>query len=180
MSYRLYAAIVPNPDPIVAVAEQGILSFLELWIGVIVACMPTVAPIFVAYVFPFVNKISSKMSGTSTSNSSNSNFRPWRLGIGGTDRAAYTIGGSGPDGRLKRKVYSEIDGTTLTLSTSRGDEEQGDSAAHRAEASGELRLVDPRDNARLRTDCATAPDGTPPSRDGIYVQQQFHTQERSV
>ena len=70
----------------------GLVSFLELWLGIIIVCLPTLAPLFAKYIRPVVSKITgaSKRSG----------------GPGRLREAQNTIGG-GSSGR--RKNYGKLD-----------------------------------------------------------------------
>lgn len=165
MCYRLYAAIHPSAGSSSDNATQGIFSFLELWIGVIVACMPTMAPIFVNYILPLATSIHSKLFGSGSSANDSFNMRHLRAAI--DDPAVNTFHRSGPDSHKKRRIHSLPDDSTLAVGT----------YGHYGEDSGDLhvRLVSPPANAYLQTDCATAPDETTQSRDGIYVKQGFHT-----
>lgn len=43
MLYRVYVTVHANPDSALALADVGLLSFIELWLDIIVACVPTTA-----------------------------------------------------------------------------------------------------------------------------------------
>jgi hypothetical protein len=60
MAWRLRFTIVANSDPdfVYNLFSIGLISFLELWLGIIVACIPTLAPLLKTYVKPMVSKIS--------------------------------------------------------------------------------------------------------------------------
>jgi hypothetical protein len=149
MSIRLYNTIHTNPDPMISLVNIGLLSSLELWLGIVVACMPTMGPLFLTYIKPAF----SKVYGRSTDK--HIDLRD----MGGVN----TIGGSGPsnEGRHFRKAYQEI----------------GSSFTSQDIESGDLPLVAPG-KATLQTNCEHYERAVPRSRDdGIYVQKQFHTQE---
>lgn len=180
MCYRLYAAIHPGEDASYDNATQGIFSFLELWIGVIVACMPTMAPIFVNYILPIATTIHSKLFGSGSSGSGGSGGGRRGLHAAAVDDPAVnTFHREGPDAARNKKrrlheKYPSLDDSALNVSMYERDD------AYARGDSGELQLVSPRSHAHLQTDCAMAQDGTPQSRDGIYVQQGFHTQWNNV
>lgn len=46
MAYRITRTLGSsvNPDLMPGMAEIGLLSNLEIWVGIIVACMPTLVP----------------------------------------------------------------------------------------------------------------------------------------
>jgi hypothetical protein len=67
MGWRLYATTVSlrDPDFTYTFTDIGLISCLELWLGVIVNCMPTLGPLIKAYIKPAVDKIKSSGSGAS-------------------------------------------------------------------------------------------------------------------
>jgi hypothetical protein len=69
MGWRLYATTVSlnDPDFTYHFTEIGLISCLELWLGVIVNCMPTLGPLFQTYVKPAVDKITAKSWGSGAS-----------------------------------------------------------------------------------------------------------------
>ncbi|KXX73521.1 hypothetical protein MMYC01_209834 [Madurella mycetomatis] len=150
MFYRIYATVHADPDPILALADVGLLSFIELWLGIIVACLPTMAPVFKVYVEPALSKASSSIWGQPSNPSSQ-------------QLAVNTIGGSGPatGGRKFRSNYTELS-LTSTVDFSQ---------------TANIPLVPPTD-ARMWTHCS--PSGAvqvaPPGQRGVYVQHQFHAQ----
>ncbi|KAK5993996.1 hypothetical protein PT974_07435 [Cladobotryum mycophilum] len=66
MIWRIKATITTRADPDFTKhgALIGTISFFELWFGIIVACIPTLAPLFKTYVKPMVTK--SKTSSASS------------------------------------------------------------------------------------------------------------------
>lgn len=61
MAWRIQAtyASTHDPDFVYALATIGLISGLELWLGIIVACMPTIPPVIQAYVQPAFHRLSS-------------------------------------------------------------------------------------------------------------------------
>lgn len=61
MAWRIQAtfASAKNPDFVYTLATIGLISGLELWLGIIVVCMPTIPPILQAYVRPAFQKLAS-------------------------------------------------------------------------------------------------------------------------
>lgn len=68
MIWRLVNTIttIGDTDFVYNLQEIGLISLLELWIGVIIACLPTLGPLLKTYVKPAVAKIGSKLSNPST------------------------------------------------------------------------------------------------------------------
>ncbi|KAI4595495.1 hypothetical protein KJ359_006841 [Pestalotiopsis sp. 9143b] len=64
MCWRLEAttATLKDPDFTHYFTDIGLISCLELWLGVIVNCMPTIGPLFKHYVNPSLSKVSSFFS----------------------------------------------------------------------------------------------------------------------
>ncbi|KAI0388468.1 hypothetical protein F5Y17DRAFT_452685 [Xylariaceae sp. FL0594] len=71
MAYRIEQAVHADPDPLIAIARVGLLSNVELWLGIIVACLPTMAPFVRTYVQPHLSTLSRKIYG-----STNPSVRP--------------------------------------------------------------------------------------------------------
>jgi len=171
MSYRVYEAVHPNPDGVVAIADQGVLAFLELWVGIIVACMPTMAPIFVNYIFPLATKLTSKINSTwsaklssrlSSDRNANSNNRLWGANPGASGGVS-TFGRSGLDSQ-KRRRYSGFMDASIDFHNLKDD----------ASSSGDSESCN---NAGLRTECEPVRNQTPPGPEGIYVKQEFQSRE---
>lgn len=168
MCYRLYAAIHSSGEISVDNVTQGIFGFLELWIGVIVACMPTMAPIFVNYILPLASTVHSRLFGSGPSADDSLNMGNMRAVI--VDPAVNTFHRSRPEGQKRRKKSLYPEDSTLATST----------YAHDGPGTGseelQVLVVSSPAKAQLQTDCATAQNERPQSQGGIYVQQGFHTQ----
>lgn len=68
MCWRLQATTesLKDPDFTYHFYDIGLISCLELWLGVIVNCMPTLGPLPHAYIKPIISKLrSSVLSGES-------------------------------------------------------------------------------------------------------------------
>lgn len=68
MCWRLQATTesLKDPDFTYHFYDIGLISCLELWLGVIVNCMPTLGPLPHAYIRPLISKLrSSVLSGES-------------------------------------------------------------------------------------------------------------------
>lgn len=61
MAWRIQATYVSaqNPDFVYSLQTIGLISGLELWLGIIVACMPTIAPVLQTYVRPTFQRLTS-------------------------------------------------------------------------------------------------------------------------
>ena len=84
-------------DYIFALGLVGLTSFLELWFGLIVACVPTLAPLAKHYVTPALSKLYRR----SGSHSGGIQLR----------EAQNTIGG-GSNSKRARRQYGKIDEET--------------------------------------------------------------------
>ena len=147
MFARVYINVHQDPDPGIALVQNGLLCLLEVWIGTIVACMPTMAPIFSNYMKPIFSKLSDRLLRRSASS---------------TDMPAPldTFMGSGTviSRRRFRKAYNELSRQPTQEHCSCDD----------------LPLVPPP--AQLFTECVRGESVAPPDQRGIHVQQHFHTQ----
>lgn len=148
MCYRLKETVHTDPDPMIATARIGLLSNLELWLGIIVACLPTMAPVFRAYVQPGFSKLSHKLYGSSGQSTKE-----------GTPRVQLkTFGGSGPTKSKSHSDYTELsERSTFT--------DQGSDQLHLV-ANGIF---------KLHTECEFVNTQPVPNNDGIHVQKQFQT-----
>lgn len=163
MCYRLYAAIHPSANTSSGNATQGIFSFLELWIGVIVACMPTMAPVFITYVKPLASTIRTRLFGSRGSDDYSARNKHSVL-----DPAVNTFHRH-PESRKHRSNYSSLDDYTgIAMATY-------DRSGGRAD-SGELALVGQNTTSKVQTECTTAPEMPQQTREGIYVRKDFQTQ----
>ncbi|KAI9667971.1 MAG: hypothetical protein M1821_000791 [Bathelium mastoideum] len=145
MCYRIEQTVHSNPDPMLASAKIGLLSNLELWLGIIVSCLPTMAPFAREYVRPGLSKLSSKLYGSTTPSTEE---RTPRMQL-------KTFGGSGGRGS-KGKNYTESSNPSLD-----GNHD-----------SDEMHLMANR-RANIQTHCEFSETSPVPSRNGIYVQKQF-------
>ena len=83
-------------DFVYGLGNIALVSFLELWVGIIIVCLPTLAPVFAKYVKPAMTKI----TGSSK-----------RSGPGQLKEAQNTIGGSSKRGY--RKNYGKLNKDSL-------------------------------------------------------------------
>ncbi len=148
MCYRIDQTVNSDPDPMLAIAKIGLLSNLELWLGIIVACLPTMAPFVRTYVQPGLSKLSRKIYGSS--------------GLSTTERTPRvqlrTFGGPGAPGSTGHNNYTELSETST----------------YPVQDCDKLHLVANK-IPKLRTDCESSNANTAPGSDGIYVQRQFQT-----
>ncbi|KAK2049811.1 integral membrane protein [Colletotrichum somersetense] len=65
MIWRLVNTLttIGDPDFVFILHDIGLVSLLELWIGIIAACLPTLGPLFKTYVKPAVSKLTHPSSG---------------------------------------------------------------------------------------------------------------------
>lgn len=73
MCWRLQATTVSlkDPDFTYHFSDIGLISCLELWLGIIVNCMPTLGPLVIVYVKPAISKLKSFASSGGESQYSN-------------------------------------------------------------------------------------------------------------
>lgn len=151
MGYRIALTVQGNPDPMLSTAHIGLLSNVELWLGIIVACLPTMAPFLRTYVQPGLSKISQKLYGS---------FAPSTKE--GTPRVQLkTIGGSRNPGSKSFKGFQDYSEPSAALTDGPKDSEELHLVAHNA--------------YQLQTDCEVGNANSAPGHNGIYVQRQFQT-----
>ncbi|PYI01928.1 hypothetical protein BO78DRAFT_326440 [Aspergillus sclerotiicarbonarius CBS 121057] len=99
MAFRLYITLNPstNADFVRGLYLVGLVSFLELWLSIIVVSLPTLAPLFRMYVEPVL----ARVVGSSGGGGKNGEEGPRRL-----REAQHTIG-SDPPSRRKYAVQTE-------------------------------------------------------------------------
>jgi hypothetical protein len=146
MCYRLEQTAHSDPDPLIASARIGLLSNVELWLGIIVACLPTMAPFFRIHLLPSLSKLSRKLYGSSGPSSKEETPRV----------QLRTFGGSGPPGSKVNKNYTELSGISISA-----DEDYD-----------KLHLV-PSIGPKVYTDCKSSNTEVARSSDGIHVQKKF-------
>ena len=83
---------ISQSDFVYGLGLIGLVSFLELWLGIIVVCLPTLAPLFAKYIKPVLSKITKPSR------------RPGQRQL---REAQNTIGGSTKRGL--RKNYGKLD-----------------------------------------------------------------------
>lgn len=152
MAYRITRTVGSsvNPDPMLAMAEIGLLSNLEIWLGIIVACMPTLAPVLRTYVQPSLIRLSQKLYGSSAPSKDEQTPRmPLRTYGGSAAPAFYAHGHQNQPGFTDKHSYSGND-------------------------SGELGLVWDS-TSFVQTNCASGGTNVPYHHGGIHVQKQFQT-----
>lgn len=151
MCYRMEITVNNHADPIKAMYRIGLLSNLELWFGIIAACMPTIAPFFRTYVQPGMSKIFTRIYGSSNGPSEGGSHPRVPL---------KTFGSSGTSGnRGNHSQYTEL----------------GDPAHDPAHDHDELRLVE--NGSYLRTEVGHDMAERTHSKNGIHVHKQFQTYE---
>lgn len=130
----------------------GLIGFLELWLGIIVACIPTLAPLFNHYVKP---KISRVTGNSSTGDRIDANRRDVR-----------TIGASSAS-RNRNRVYSQLE----------EDGSFNNSDELKLVREGNIQMethcsAERKDNWSRDSVPATMP------MNGIHVQREFHHQRQ--
>lgn len=93
MCYRLELTARSPSDPMIAIARVGVLSNLELWIGIIVACLPTTKPFVRVYLRPSLSKLPQKLYGSPTVSTKDEN----------PQLQLRNFGGSGPSRPQKKQ-----------------------------------------------------------------------------
>lgn len=82
---------ISQSDFVYGLGSIGLVSFLELWLGIIIVCLPTLAPLFAKYIKPVMSKITGVTK---------------KAGHGQLREAQNTIGGSTKRGY--RKDYGKL------------------------------------------------------------------------
>ena len=162
MFYRTYVLVHSGRDGIVALADIGLLSSLEVWLGIIVACLPTTAPVFKAYLGPAMFKVSERLFGPSQN--SKQYVSP--------SQHVNTIGGSGQAGRGKtgRARWPRASDSELSL----GSIGYGERPSHDIPFVSHVRPT-----AVIRADYGSN-NSHLPAAPGVYVSNEFQTHTNAV
>jgi hypothetical protein len=96
MAWRINITVqsINQADFVYGLGNVGLAAFLEVWLGIIVACLPTLPPLFSKYLGP----VWSRVTGGSAKPS-----RQWQ-----PKEARRTIGGSEPRG-FNRRSFNRLD-----------------------------------------------------------------------
>ncbi len=134
MSWRIQVTVqsVTQNDFVWGLGTIGLISHLELWLGLIVACVPTLAPLVNKYIRPTFTKW---YSGSK------------RSGPGQLREAQSTIGGTSKRGL--RRNYGVLNEEYLELHRSNNSSEADATATPTLAAEGETWMNDP-DAIRVR------------------------------
>lgn len=154
MGYRLDQTINSDPDPMVSMGRMGLLSNMELWLGIIVACIPTLAPFARTYIHPVLSRAFTKIYGSSSGGPSREETPRVQLRTFGSSGGPAALGGRS-HGR-----YDELD----------------EPSSDPARGYDEMRLVG-NGASQLRTEVRRGDPGHTPAKDEIHVYKQFQTFE---
>jgi hypothetical protein len=155
MGWRIDVTIesLKDPDFSYDLADIALISLLELWLGIIVACIPTLAPILKKYGKPALQKMSKyKLSGAS------SDSHPGVVAMG-------TFGNMKT--KSSRDMYTELDSSQDAIRQQHDVEDQ---------------VSTPRPAAMTTTDCAYEPEKTypAPNHRAIHIRHDinmaYHTE----
>jgi len=133
MAWRIQATYqsATNPDFVYTLATVGLISGLELWLGIIVACMPTITPVIKVGVWPVLQRLTSyydslrsgsRLKAGSDQHSSSPNDVQLK------DYSRHTIGGGPLDEPLSfsAKVSSLGKGQSFGVSRALGRSRRGE------------------------------------------------------
>lgn len=83
MAWRLQFTIATlhDPDFVFNLYDIGLISLLELWLGVIAACIPTLGPLLKSYVKPVLTKLTSPSDRATRSQSANASKVDSKTGL---------------------------------------------------------------------------------------------------
>lgn len=100
MGWRIKITVesTTQTDFVYGLGNIGLVTHLEVWIGITVACLPTLAPFYAVYLAPMI----SKLSNTSAKHTSKRKLK----------EAQHTIGSSDSRGFMKRN-FNRLDSETL-------------------------------------------------------------------
>lgn len=100
MGWRIKITVesTTQTDFVYGLGNIGVVTLFELWIGVLVACLPTLAPFYSKYLAPTVSKLREK----SSKHTSQKQLK----------EARHTIGSAGGPG-FKKKNFNRLDEDTL-------------------------------------------------------------------
>lgn len=126
MAWRIQATYmsVYNPDFVYTLATIGLISGLELWLGIFVACMPTIPPVVQSYVRPAFQRLTSyyqnRRGGSGDKGGSSHNPAPsYDLELNNHNREAFNGPGVGASG-LSTEVSSPRRGQPIPMGASGG------------------------------------------------------------
>ena len=132
----------------ITMSQIGLLSNLELWLGIIVACLPTMAPFARAHLQPSLSKLVRTLYGSSSPSTAERTPR----------EQLRTFGSSGP------ALRGNTNYTELSERSTYADQDNE-----------ELVPVANKTPKVYTPDFESSNTQTAPSRDRIYVQKQFQT-----
>lgn len=100
MGWRIKITVesTTQTDFVYGLGNIGVVTLFELWIGILVACLPTLAPFYSKYLAPTVSKLREKSSR--------------HISQRQLKEARHTIGSTGGPG-LKKKNFKRLDEDTL-------------------------------------------------------------------
>ncbi|KAI0887875.1 uncharacterized protein GGS22DRAFT_185256 [Annulohypoxylon maeteangense] len=148
MCYRIEQTVHSDPDFMLGFARVGLLSDVEIWLGIIVACIPTLAPFFKKFIQPPLSKLFKKLHGSSSPSTKEGIRR-------GRPRTWGDSSGPSPKNQSNNSEFSKIS----THPTSHGDE---------------MRSIISNETPEFRAHCKFHNTNTAPESGGIYVQKEFH------
>ncbi|KAI3554723.1 hypothetical protein CaCOL14_000168 [Colletotrichum acutatum] len=111
MIWRLVNTVttIGDLDFVYNLHDIGLVSLLELWIGIIIACLPTLGPLFKTYVKPAVSKFGSKLTNPSTDKGGQINLKDLTSSSGG-----HSI-------RHPRRTYDKLGDNTSVVDLERAE-----------------------------------------------------------
>ncbi|OHE90562.1 integral membrane protein [Colletotrichum orchidophilum] len=110
MIWRLINTIttIGDVDFVYNLHDIGLVSLLELWIGIIIACLPTLGPLFKTYIKPAVAKFGSKLTNPSTDK-------------GQINLKDLTNSSGGNSARHPRRTYDKLGDNTSVVDLERAE-----------------------------------------------------------
>lgn len=140
MAWRLQITLEPTTldDVTFGLGPVCLVSSLELWIGIIAACMPTLSPLYMHYITPFISSVrgTSKKSGQL-----NGSGGPVTIGGASNGKKSYRMrGGSKMD---HDRSYLELEDSHYLRNTDarRGSDSTGNQHPNEIEVKHEITVV---------------------------------------
>ncbi|EFQ35839.1 integral membrane protein [Colletotrichum graminicola] len=121
MIWRLVNTLttIGDPDFVYILHDIGLVSLLELWIGIVIACLPTLGPLFKTYVKPAVSKLTNPSSNKGSVQ-------------------LKDISSSGHSTRTPRRAYGKLDDTTSVDDLERAELAKNGAVTTRCQFSAEF------------------------------------------
>lgn len=121
MAWRIQVTVqsITQTDFVHGLGKIGLVTHLELWLGIIVACLPTLAPLYSRYLSPVMSRVSHKRTETRK-----------------LKEAEHTIGSDGSR-HFRKKNFNRLDQDASLLELEEGKNYSSAEATMGSQVTGE-------------------------------------------